>query len=158
WSPAPSTETRSCILPGIASNVTRDGLDGAPLFPDAPPVPVAADVEAKATSGTRPRKYGVPASPTAMSATLCGSSWRPPSPGVFCDGSQTKVTRVLPFSPLDVPIQVRMKRVRIGSLTGASAAWTSGGAPGFLGAVARAVSSAVSAQYPFLDRTCTPRR
>ena len=104
--PAPSTETRSCTLPGFASNVTREGTRR-----DEDEAAAAGAVEASATSGTRPLKYGAPSGPTAISDTRAGCSRASArSPSALGSGSQTNVTRVLPFSPRDVPIHVRIAR------------------------------------------------
>ncbi len=74
-------------------------------------------------------------------------------------GSQTNVTRVLPFSPRDVPIHVRITLALDGrAVAAASASSTGFGAANFGPASARAVSSAVMAQYPLRARTCTPGR
>src|SRR5438105_1980559 len=160
----PSTDRRSCIVPGGASNTTRDGpRDGAP-----PPAAEAGgeeefDVVASATSGTRPRKYGLPSLPTAVTATragcwLSGSGGDPGARGI---GSHTNVTRVLPFSPRDVPSQVRIARAFDAAdvvATPASAAVTAVGTGAFGAAVDSAISSCVSAQYPLRARTCTPGR
>ncbi len=54
---APSTDSRSCIVPGFASKTTRDNL-GA--------------VDAATASGTRPRKIGEPSVATAMTDTRDG--------------------------------------------------------------------------------------
>src|SRR6185295_5553290 len=81
------------------------------------------------------------------------------SPGAFGSGSQTNVTRVLPFSPREVPIQVRTTLAFEGRATAAASAASTGlGGPGFGGASARAASDCVSAQYPLRARTCTPGR
>ena len=113
--PAPSTETRSCTLPGFASNVTREGTRR-----DEDEAAAAGAVEASATSGTRPLKYGAPSGPTAISDTRAGCSRASPrSPGALGSGSQTNVTRVLPFSPRDVPIQVRTTLARDGRMDAA---------------------------------------
>ena len=64
--------------------------------------------------GTRPRKYGAPSVPTAVTDTRAGCSVsRAGAPGARF-ASQTNVTRVLPFSPRSVPIQVRITRIRVG--------------------------------------------
>ena len=116
-------------------------------------------VDASARAGTRPRKYGDPSGPTAISDTRAGSLADARSPGDRAIGSHTKVTRVFPFSPRDVPIQVRTTLARLGRLTAeARAASTGLGTAGFGGASARAVCSAFSAQYPFRARTCSPWR
>jgi hypothetical protein len=64
-------------------------------------------------------------------------------------GSHTNVTRVLPFSPFDVPSQVRMTRDLDADevfTTLESAAVTPAGVGGFGAAVDNALSSGVSAQ------------
>ena len=82
-----------------------------------------------------------------MSDTRVGSARSARSPGAFGSGSQTKVTRVLPFSPRDVPIQVRTTLARDGrAIAELIAASTGFGTAGFGGARARAVCSAFSAQ------------
>ena len=140
--------------------MTRDGVRGgaAPVVPAAAALaPIDGDVPANATSGTRPRKYAVPLAPSAMSETREGSSVRR-SPGALGAGSHTKVIFVFPFSARDVPIQVRTTRVRDGCSMPARAVSTGLGSSGLAGASARAVSAAVSAQYPLRARTCTPGR
>src|SRR5438132_1306973 len=109
---------------------------GSPAFGDA-----------AAAAGTRPRKYGEPSGATAVIDTRAGSSDPATrSPGAFGTGSQTSVTRVLPFSPREVPIHVRTTFARPGRLIDASAASTGLGGAGLGGASARAVSSRFSAQ------------
>ena len=100
-------------------------------------------------SGTRPRKTGDPLEPTAISDTRDGCSPGPSgrSAAVRGVGSQTNVTRVLPFSPRDVPTQVLMIRARVvDEATLFSAAVTAGGGAGLGGASALDVCSALSAQ------------
>ena len=146
--PLPSTEMRSCTLPGAASNVTREGPRGAAAGDDPSAAAEREPADASATSGTRPRKTGDPSVPTAINETRDGSPPRAAgaSPGVFGAGSHTNVTRVLPFSPRDVPIQVRTTDAREGRLTAASASSTAFGGPGLGGAIAFAVSVGVNAQ------------
>ena len=125
----PSTESRSCTLPGGASNVTRCGsafaaavaavVADAAAPPGAAPPPVPLDPITVA--GTLPRKYGEPSGAIAISDTRAGSS-RGRSPGAFGSGSQTKVTFVLPFSPREVPIHVRTTLARDGRATAAAIA------------------------------------
>src|SRR5206468_3421576 len=81
---------------------------------DAPPVPLLPAAAATGTLGTRPRKYGAPSRPTAVSDTRDGASLPATSrrPGTSGTGSHTKVTFVLPFAPRDVPIHVWMMRAR----------------------------------------------
>ena len=148
---APSTERRSCIGPGFASNSTRDGARGELSAPAAEAPGSFGDVDASTASGTRPRNTGEPSGATAITDTRAGGSFEPPdrSPGGRGIGSQTNVTLVLPFSPRDVPIHVRIERLRAAAVvfvTLASADLTSGGSAGFGGAVERATSSLVRAQ------------
>src|SRR5262249_34013453 len=101
-------------------------------------VPGFAVAVADAASGTRPRTYGEPSSAAAVNVTRDGVSLAGSrSPGTCGAGSQTNVIRVLPFSPREVPIHVRITRERDGVLTAASAASTAFGGPGFGGASAR---------------------
>src|SRR6516162_2121055 len=96
-----------------------------------------------------------------MSATRAGGSLRfePTSPGVFGMGSHTNVMRVFPLSPRAVPIHVRTTDALEGRAVAALSAFSTGlGTAAFGGAEARAVSAAVSAQYPFLARTWMPGR
>src|SRR3954471_19821552 len=143
----PSTDRRSSILPGAASKTTREACPGTPPVPAEDEAPGAAD--ATAISGTRPRKTGEPLGPTAISDTRAGCS-PGPSGRSAADrgiGSQTNVTRVLPFSPREVPTQVLMIRARVeDDATFASAAVTAGGGAGLGGASALEVCSALSAQ------------
>ena len=139
----PSTEMRSWILPGGTSKVTRDGPRPATRRP--PPAGAGA-VDASATSGTLPRNDGEPSGAIAISDTRAGSS-RGRSPGDFGSGSQTNVTRVLPFSPRDMPTHERTTLARDGRTTALAIAASTGlGAAGLGGAVARATSSRLSAQ------------
>src|SRR5262245_7278175 len=98
------------MLPGGTSKTTRCGPRPAP----PPAVTDSREVEANATSGTRPRKYGLPSVPTAVTCTRAGCwlSGGGAAPGVRGIGSQTNVTFVLPFSPRDVPSHVRIARAR----------------------------------------------
>src|SRR5579862_6236425 len=80
------------------------------------------------------------------------------SPGDRGTGSHTNVTRVLPFSPRDVPTHVRTTPARDGRPIDASAASIGFGMSTFGGASARAVCSELSAQYPLRARTSTPGR
>ena len=113
---------RTCIGPGSASKLTTRG------------------------SATRPRKYGSPVGAIAVTASRAGGSSRAAAdPGDCATGSHASVTRVLPFSPRAVPIQVLIRSRREAVASVDSAAVTAVGASG-LGVVTRAVSSAVSAQ------------
>ena len=138
--PAPSTDRRSVILPGLASKVTRDGTRSAAAVDGAVAVAPTGTAEASAMSGTRPRKNGAPSVPIAMTDTRAGSSRAGGEPGDFGMASQTKVTRVLPLSPRDVPTQVRTTSVRDGRLMAASAFSTGFGAMALGAALAIAAS------------------
>src|SRR5579863_7125375 len=125
---------RSWIFPGGTSNETRDGVRLA----EAPPAAAAAAgaVEASVTSGTFPRNDGEPSGAIAISDTRAGSS-RGRSPGDLGSGSQTKVTRVLPFSPRDMPTHERTTVAPDGRTTALAIATSTGlGAAGLAGAVA----------------------
>jgi len=105
-----------------------------------------------------PRNDGEPSGAIAISETRAGSS-RAASPGAFGSGSHTKVTRVFPFSPRDIPTHERTTLARDGRMTALAIAVSTGlGTAGLAGAVARATSSRLSAQYPRRARTCTPGR
>src|SRR5439155_1148517 len=127
--PVPCTEMRSCSFPGGTSKLTRCGV----RIGDA------------GASGTRPRNDGDPSPASAMRATCDGSSPAAVrSPGSLGSGSQTNVTRVFPFSPRDVPIQLRTTLAREGRAVAALIAASTGlGTSAFGGAVARLASSGV---------------
>ena len=129
-------------MPGVASKITREACPGTPPVPAEAEAP--GDADATAISGTRPRKTGEPLGPTAISDTRAGCSPGPSgrSPADRGIGSHTNVTRVLPFSPREVPTQVRMTRARVvDEATLFSAAVTAGGGAG-LGRRQRAATSA----------------
>src|SRR5438445_283380 len=107
-----------------------------------------APADARAASGTRPRNTSEPSAPSAISDTRAGSS-RPVgrSPGDFGSGSHVKVTRVLPFSPRELPIHVRTMVAFDGrAVADVIAASTGLGTEDLGGASARAVCSWFSAQ------------
>src|SRR5262245_14093596 len=85
------------------------------------------------------------------------SASRTGSPGGRGVGSQTKVRRVLPFSPRDVPTHVRTVRLR-GTTFAAIADSTGLGGTIFIGAFSRAASSGRRAQYPLRKRISRPDR
>src|SRR6187549_1922682 len=103
---------RSWIFPGGTSKLTRDG----PRAADVPPAAAAGAADASAASGTLPRNDGEPSGAIAISDTRAGSS-RGRSPGDLGSGSQMNVTRVLPFSPRDMPTHERITLAREGRTT-----------------------------------------
>ncbi len=113
--PAASTVMRSSIFPGGASKTRRCGAVAGAADGERPLAPVsfgagAGPTDASAASGDRPRNTRFPSDVAASSDTRPGCSRRTPPPSAGpCggSGSQISVTRVLPFSPRSVPIQVR---------------------------------------------------
>src|SRR5262249_62420476 len=85
-------------------------------------------------------------------------SGRTGSPGACGTGSHTNVILVLPSAPRSDPSHVRTTRAREGVVMAAIALSIAFGGSFFVGANARAASSAVNAQYPLRARTWMPGR
>ena len=137
-----------------------DDVAGEAADPDGVVAAAPVAAESAPSSGIRPLKSGRPSGAVAVSTILAGASPSArqsaiASPGV---GSHANVMRVRPSCARAVPTQNRAGRPRDGSAIELSAAVTAVGASGLGGAVARATSSVVYAQYPFRARTSTPFR
>ncbi len=138
WPLLPLIDSRSVKRPGGASNDTDIGPVAAAAVAGGPPAASGG------ASGDVPRKTVSPSIVAATTPTDVGFSRR--TPGAAAIGSHTIVTFVLPSAPRAVPTQVRTNRPRDGSEIDDSARVTAAGALGRVGAVARAVSTADSAQ------------